>query len=107
MRRAMVRAHQMGMTNGQFAFLYVDFYNGNKKYEWTNVDDSNVSSSRCHYREGCSSLGSFVSSPRVVSLTRSVFITDTAKRRNEIISFERLILNGSSTVNAVAGDQLL
>ena len=40
MRRAMKAAAALNMTGGDFAFLYVDLYNSNTTYYWTDDDDN-------------------------------------------------------------------
>ena len=39
MRMAMLKAHELGMTNGEYAFVYFDLYNTNTSYSWTDDDD--------------------------------------------------------------------
>ena len=39
MRRVMARAHALKMTGGDFAFIYLDAYNSNKIYKWSDIDD--------------------------------------------------------------------
>ena len=40
MRRAMETAKKLGMTDGDFAFIYIDVYNTNTSYYWTDDDDN-------------------------------------------------------------------
>ena len=35
----MEEAEKQGMTNGEFAFIYLDLYNTNTSYVWTDHDD--------------------------------------------------------------------
>ena len=35
----MEKASQMGMTGGDFAFIYLDLYNTNVSYTWSDADD--------------------------------------------------------------------
>ncbi|CAK8676721.1 unnamed protein product [Clavelina lepadiformis] len=39
MRYVMEKASQMGMTGGDFAFIYLDLYNTNVSYTWSDADD--------------------------------------------------------------------
>lgn len=39
MRRVMKTAENLGMTSGDFAFIYVDLYNTNTTYYWSDADD--------------------------------------------------------------------
>nr|XP_018671934.1 atrial natriuretic peptide receptor 1-like isoform X1 [Ciona intestinalis] len=39
MRRVMQAAQKMGMTDGEFSFIYLDFYNTNTSYNWSSNDD--------------------------------------------------------------------
>ncbi|CAK8676715.1 unnamed protein product [Clavelina lepadiformis] len=39
MRHVMETAYQMGMTGGDFVFIYLDFYNTNTSYTWSDADD--------------------------------------------------------------------
>jgi len=39
MRKAMKTAESLNMTGGDFAFLYIDLYNSNTSYYWTDADD--------------------------------------------------------------------
>ena len=40
MRRAMKAAEGLNMTKGDHAFIYVDLYNSNSSYFWTDDDDN-------------------------------------------------------------------
>jgi len=40
MRRIMMKAREMGQTKGDYAFLYLDLYNTNRSFTWTDADDS-------------------------------------------------------------------
>ncbi|CAK8676717.1 unnamed protein product [Clavelina lepadiformis] len=39
MRHVMEKAFEMGMTGGDFAFIYLDLYNTNVSYTWSDADD--------------------------------------------------------------------
>ena len=40
MRRVMSEAEKLNMTGGDFAFIYIDLYNSNASYYWTDDDDN-------------------------------------------------------------------
>ena len=39
MRKVMKTAEKLNMTRGDFAFIYIDLYNTNSSYYWTDYDD--------------------------------------------------------------------